>query len=463
VRHEAGKGPTKFIGRLCEANNPGPGVSATRELSIFDYTAGAGDGSGLDDRAIRTLTRFPYGPFMRTDDLTGTHQCRRGSEGRLRAELDRAIAGKPVQGSVRPEILASWRRAASAGLRPDRFDLGHLSDIDCESPLLGAALFLVDRLAADLALTEISVVLSDGQGRILATRVPDPFEALRLDEVMLAPGYDWSFVSAGTNGLSDSLFTRSPSVVVGAEHFCDALTSMVTAGAPIRDPRTGQVVGAVGLVCSASAANSLLLPMARRAAREIGQEVVGGQANRDRLLEEAFWVGRRRSRGPVAVVSRDRLFTNTAAARLIDPTDQPRLWEFASSCLGSNQETGPVFITGGGSALPVVLEAVVDGTALAGVMVRFSGALGRSAELSAPTRLAPRTVGWDNLTEAELSVTELVAEGLTNRRIASKLFISPYTVDSHLRHIFQKLDISSRVDLVRIATSRAAAVSTLVA
>ena len=71
--------------------------------------------------------------------------------------------------------------------------------------------------------------------------------------------------------------------------------------------------------------------------------------------------------------------------------------------------------------------------------------------------------GWDSLTETERSVAELVAQGLTNRRIASKLFISPYTVDAHLRHIFQKLDISSRVDLVRIATARAVADSTLVA
>ena len=62
--------------------------------------------------------------------------------------------------------------------------------------------------------------------------------------------------------------------------------------------------------------------------------------------------------------------------------------------------------------------------------------------------------GWDSLTEAEYSVTELVAEGLTNREVATRLFLSPHTVDSHLRHIFRKLDISSRMDLVRIVTAR---------
>jgi DNA-binding CsgD family transcriptional regulator len=47
-----------------------------------------------------------------------------------------------------------------------------------------------------------------------------------------------------------------------------------------------------------------------------------------------------------------------------------------------------------------------------------------------------------------------VAEGLTNRQIANKLWRSRYTIDAHLRHIFHKLGINSRVELVRIATSR---------
>ena len=64
------------------------------------------------------------------------------------------------------------------------------------------------------------------------------------------------------------------------------------------------------------------------------------------------------------------------------------------------------------------------------------------------------TFGWDSLTEAENSVAELVAAGLTNREVAARLFLSPHTVDSHLRHIFRKLDINSRVDLVRMVTAR---------
>ena len=38
----------------------------------------------------------------------------------------------------------------------------------------------------------------------------------------------------------------------------------------------------------------------------------------------------------------------------------------------------------------------------------------------------------------------LVSEGATNREVAERLFISPHTVNSHLRHVFTKLGISSR-------------------
>jgi DNA-binding CsgD family transcriptional regulator/tetratricopeptide (TPR) repeat protein len=60
------------------------------------------------------------------------------------------------------------------------------------------------------------------------------------------------------------------------------------------------------------------------------------------------------------------------------------------------------------------------------------------------------THGWAALTAAELPVARLVAEGLTNQEVADRLFISPHTVNSHLRHIFAKVDVTSRVALTRL-------------
>jgi DNA-binding CsgD family transcriptional regulator len=54
--------------------------------------------------------------------------------------------------------------------------------------------------------------------------------------------------------------------------------------------------------------------------------------------------------------------------------------------------------------------------------------------------------------DSERRVAELVAEGSTNREAAAALVISMHTVDSHLRHVFGKLGISSRVQLAAVVT-----------
>ncbi len=59
--------------------------------------------------------------------------------------------------------------------------------------------------------------------------------------------------------------------------------------------------------------------------------------------------------------------------------------------------------------------------------------------------------GWTAMTDSELAVARLVAQGLTNREVAERLFVSPHTVSSHLRSVFAKLGINSRLALARIA------------
>jgi DNA-binding CsgD family transcriptional regulator len=56
--------------------------------------------------------------------------------------------------------------------------------------------------------------------------------------------------------------------------------------------------------------------------------------------------------------------------------------------------------------------------------------------------------GWAALTPAERDVARLVCEGLANKEIAARLFVSPRTVQAHLAHVYTKLGISSRVQLV---------------
>jgi DNA-binding CsgD family transcriptional regulator len=57
--------------------------------------------------------------------------------------------------------------------------------------------------------------------------------------------------------------------------------------------------------------------------------------------------------------------------------------------------------------------------------------------------------GWDSLTDSELKVVSLIAEGVTNRAVAAQLHLSPHTVKTHLRNAFAKLGVNSRAELSR--------------
>ncbi|MEV5385329.1 LuxR C-terminal-related transcriptional regulator [Streptomyces sp. NPDC052721] len=71
---------------------------------------------------------------------------------------------------------------------------------------------------------------------------------------------------------------------------------------------------------------------------------------------------------------------------------------------------------------------------------------------AAPAAGAP-DAGWRGLTPSELGVVRLIAHGATNRQAAERLFLSPHTVNTHVRHAFEKLGIRSRVQLARLYLS----------
>lgn len=62
----------------------------------------------------------------------------------------------------------------------------------------------------------------------------------------------------------------------------------------------------------------------------------------------------------------------------------------------------------------------------------------------------PHKSGVSSLTSRELQVARLVVDRRTNPEIAEALFLSPKTVETHLRNVFQKLDVSSRAEVARV-------------
>lgn len=79
------------------------------------------------------------------------------------------------------------------------------------------------------------------------------------------------------------------------------------------------------------------------------------------------------------------------------------------------------------------------------------------AELTATGQHALRRLesGLDSLTPRERSVAELACSGQTTRVMAENLFVSPKTIEYHLRQIYRKLDISSRTQLAAVLEPRA--------
>jgi predicted ATPase/class 3 adenylate cyclase/DNA-binding CsgD family transcriptional regulator len=91
----------------------------------------------------------------------------------------------------------------------------------------------------------------------------------------------------------------------------------------------------------------------------------------------------------------------------------------------------------------------------------FEAALAEGARLSTEEAIAYArrgrgerkrpTTGWASLTPAELDIVRLVSAGLGNKDIATRLFISPRTVETHLTHVYTKLGLASRVQLAQEA------------
>jgi DNA-binding CsgD family transcriptional regulator len=129
----------------------------------------------------------------------------------------------------------------------------------------------------------------------------------------------------------------------------------------------------------------------------------------------------------------------------------PRVVELAQAC-----EDAAVHLAGAGRtkvANDLLQEAsrIFESIQATRDLARRRG-MARRFGLANPPRSRRPSTGWESLTDSERRIAELVARGTTNREVAATLVISTHTVDSHLRHIFAKLAISSRVQLATIVT-----------
>ncbi len=131
----------------------------------------------------------------------------------------------------------------------------------------------------------------------------------------------------------------------------------------------------------------------------------------------------------------------------------PRPLELAAGCADAGIHVGRAGRIEDAAAL---LDEAVDVFDRAGAVrdaVRARAQL-RGLGVVRGSRKTPRpraATGWASLTSTELRVLDLVAQRLSNPELAERLFISRHTVESHLKHIYRKLGVSSRVELAAMA------------
>ncbi|HEX4822388.1 MAG TPA: LuxR C-terminal-related transcriptional regulator [Acidimicrobiales bacterium] len=357
---------------------------------------------------------------------------------RLRDALAQFMNDAPASARVRSEIKDSWRRSLQAGLLPDRFDVPFEAAVDSDAPLVRAARPVLDGLVEDLTGMSVSVVLTDHQGHVIDRRVRQRSLRTDLDGISLDTGFVYAERRIGTNAIGTALVQRAASMVVGPEHFADAFTYMACAAVPIFDPESGRMSGVIDLTCRASHASKLMLSLARRAAREIEQRLVDDKRVAERLLLQHFLQKRRGAKGPLLFVNRQQMITNAAADRIVQPADAQLVWDQVTRALANDRLDASELVLRDGEPMVMQCEAVRDGGALVGALVQLRPRTGLAV---------PDVSSHGELTNTEHSVAALATDGLTNREIGERLFMSRYTVDTHIRSIYRKLGVNSRVAL----------------
>ncbi|MFC6983114.1 GAF domain-containing protein [Streptomyces cirratus] len=161
-----------------------------------------------------------------------------------------ALAGDRLPAAPRPEIAESWRRMLAGGVHPDRDARSRLlSAAETEerrqvSPLREILPVLREGLLPALDEALHIMVVADADGRLL-WREGHSSILRRADRLGFAVGADWAEAVVGTNGVGTSLVTRRPVQVFSAEHFVSSHHDWTCAGAPVRDPRDGRLLGVV--------------------------------------------------------------------------------------------------------------------------------------------------------------------------------------------------------------------------
>ncbi|MEV2226990.1 GAF domain-containing protein [Streptomyces phaeochromogenes] len=152
---------------------------------------------------------------------------------------------------VRSVVADSWRRSARAGVGPDGSACVELSDGDlgsyrAEHPLARVMPLFRELMGTFAADGEHLLAVCDAQGRLLWVEGHRGTRQ-KADGMNFVPGARWAESEVGTNAPGTAVALDRPVQVFAAEHFIRRVQPWTCAAAPVHDPRTGRLLGAVDI------------------------------------------------------------------------------------------------------------------------------------------------------------------------------------------------------------------------
>jgi hypothetical protein len=186
--------------------------------------------------------------------------------------FDAVLGDRPIRRAPRPVVSESWRRSLAAHVDPDHrtppvvFAADELADLRAAHPL-SACLPVLRSTLADIADDAMHVMLvTDADGHIL-WRDGAAAVLTTADRVGLVPGARWSESAIGTNAMGTALAVDAPVQIHSAEHLVRTYHGWTCVAAPVHDPETGVILGAVDVSGPLHTVHPALLKLVSATAR----------------------------------------------------------------------------------------------------------------------------------------------------------------------------------------------------
>lgn len=222
------------------------------------------------------------------------------------------VSGGAPPPELRTTIAASWRRSAAGGAppvgngAPDALDHDALAERRDRHPLAAALPAIRRVLHAGMGESHHIMVVSDADAVLLWVEGPAREISRAVDDMNFVPGSDWSESAVGTNSIGTALAADHPIQVFSAEHYNVACHRWTCSGAPVHDPVTGRLVGAIDITSDYATYHPSGHPLVVAAAQVAESVLAAERQRRDRRLVEAYLaVAQRMGRRPTAVAAPD--------------------------------------------------------------------------------------------------------------------------------------------------------------